>query len=395
MRKKFLLSLLLAFMLVGCGSTSTSSDGGDDSHSDDENYDDNYNSTNTSSSITVHNQGVACSVCHGPNGREDYLLSAGTVFNQLNTSSANQAASGYSLQALLSTGQKITYRIKTKRGSGNSYVKSSDAPALTSAYDFTGQVVDNTFTVVNASATNSHNTRTHLDCNSCHTETGTNSAPGRITSFAGATAGSTGTGTSTTSTVTAGVFQADVLPIIVANCSTTACHAGGTTGTVLYSSDGNVTASYNNIVADVNTTSPDNSLLLTKAIGTSHSGGTILVTSETRYTTIRAWIAGGAALGTVTGTTATAPTTSTYSGNVATILTNKCNACHSSTSGRTFLVGNYTSVVAQVNTTTPTSSALLQKATNTISHNGGTVFTATSQDYLDIKKWIELGAQNN
>jgi len=96
------------------------------------------------------------------------------------------------------------------------------------------------------------------------------------------------------------------------------------------------------------------------------------------------------------------PTTTTvvkksFASDILPILNNKCKACHGS-SGR-FTITNsaspYNGVKAFVNNANATSSRLLQKASQTISHGGGIVIATTSSEYVTIRDWISEGANNN
>jgi hypothetical protein len=180
MKTKLLLGLIGIMFLSGCGSDSTTVGSSITSQTtDDDNEENDDDDSITSYSVISHNQGSACLACHaapadGADGK-DYL-SGGTVYTQIDGSSSDTYANGYIIRALLDTGLTIDYN--DGRGTGNSY---SDNSALSSDYSFTAQVLDSNGNIVNQSATNSHTTSSNLNCNSCHTVSGDNGAPGRIT----------------------------------------------------------------------------------------------------------------------------------------------------------------------------------------------------------------------
>ena len=112
----------------------------------------------------------------------------------------------------------------------------------------------------------------------------------------------------------------------------------------------------------------------------------------------------------------TQPTTQTVSfvNNVYPILQQKCQNCHksggyASTQGSKLIFNSsseaYTAITqgqpatqgytSFINKNSPSTSLLLKKATNSISHGGGQVFKTTSQEYQTILNWIQQGAQNN
>ncbi|WP_457747128.1 hypothetical protein [Sulfurimonas sp.] len=252
MKKELFLSMLVAFALVGCGGDISSGE-----------------------STLYHNQGSACLSCHNApaiaaEGRSFY--SGATVYTELNATAATQYASGYSLKAVLSNGIVVNFGLG--RGTGN--FNSIDSRLL--SYLFTTELVDANGTVVSSSATNSHGP-TQLDCNSCHTAVGINGAPGRI-------APPTITAPSNAQALS---FATDVMPILTASCK--GCH--GTNGRYTVTT---AAATYTNIGTfnGIDTVTPTNSLLLTKASGVNHGGGTVLGTTTVGYMTIRNWIMQGA-----------------------------------------------------------------------------------------------------
>ena len=329
MKKELLLSLLVAFMLVGCGETTTiDSDGDGDSNSqryegnsdddsrgsyssDDDRESDNESNENEdegdenegdennsgSSSISYHNQGSSCMSCHTyPASRADgkSFYSGLTVYTALDATSSAQYVKVYSLRALLSNGQYVNF--SSGRGTGN--FNSRDSRLL--SYNYTAQVVDSSGKVVNSSTSNSH-TASRLNCNSCHTSVGLNGASGRVTS-ATASTDSTQTPTPATPVTSTPVtstpvtsqasglsFTTDVMPLLEADCKR--CHGNSGNFSITTAS-----GTYSNISSfgGVNTSTPTSSKILTKSIGIGHGGGALWSTNSSSYITLKDWITQGA-----------------------------------------------------------------------------------------------------
>jgi mono/diheme cytochrome c family protein len=250
-----------------------------------------------------HNQGVSCATCHSTSAATNYgddsssndevFDSGATIYTSLTAANndAAKAAYGYSLRLLLNDGTTVSYRI----GNGTGNVNATFNAGITS---YTAQVINTRGEVVNSSSTNSHDA-SRFDCNSCHTATGANGAPGRITSFqytlpiittptvdtnatvadTNTTTLPTDTNTTTTPTTASVSFSSNVLPILQTNCQ--GCH--GNYGT------------YDGVIPFVDTTNAANSALLMKATNTTvHGGGALFNTTSTEYVTIRDWISQGA-----------------------------------------------------------------------------------------------------
>lgn len=85
------------------------------------------------------------------------------------------------------------------------------------------------------------------------------------------------------------LFATDVMPVFNANCKN--CHGNSGKFTVTTAS-----GTYSNLMSNsfINTANPSNSVILLRASGTGHGGGTILPTGSTGYNTIKAWISEGA-----------------------------------------------------------------------------------------------------
>jgi len=95
--------------------------------------------------------------------------------------------------------------------------------------------------------------------------------------------------TPTPPTPTGTMFSTDVMPVFEANCK--GCHGNKGNFTVTTAN-----GTYNNLMNNgfINTNSPSNSIILQRASGSGHGGGTILPTGSTGYNTIKAWISEGA-----------------------------------------------------------------------------------------------------
>ena len=105
---------------------------------------------------------------------------------------------------------------------------------------------------------------------------------------------------------------------------------------------------------------------------------------------------------TTTPTTPTIPASASLSTDVMPILEAKCKSCHGSTSRRTFKVmATATDTLTNLTTNslldlvTASNSRLLQKGSDTVSHDGGRVIATTSVEYQTIEQWIAAGASNN
>ena len=233
-------------------------------------------SKGSSNSGGGHNEGKNCLGCHS-------FASAGTVFNSLHAANNTPGAAGYRIK--LSTGTVYN----SARGTGNS--RTSSFPSG----KFTAQVMDPNGNVVNSSADMSHD-GSRRACNSCHTASGNNGAPGRITSkrlstttptTTPTTAAPTGTNCTNTnggSSTVAVSFSSNVLPILKAKCKS--CHGSNGRFTVT-----SANATYANISSLKGSASAGGQYLLNKSSNTiGHGGGQVISTGSAEYTTIKAWV---------------------------------------------------------------------------------------------------------
>jgi hypothetical protein len=86
------------------------------------------------------------------------------------------------------------------------------------------------------------------------------------------------------------IFENYVYPILETNCQS--CHSkGGEAATTRFALTWDAKADRAMVVALVYPDYPDGSLLLQRATGNQHSGGSILAADSVEYLTIRNWIA--------------------------------------------------------------------------------------------------------
>ena len=217
-----------------------------------------------SSATGIHNQGIACSQCHS-------FASGATVFTRLNAPNKSAGAVGYKIQL----GGSYVYN--SGRGSGNSNL------ARYSGGKFTANVIDTNGNIVNSSANMSHDA-SRLDCNRCHTASGSNGAPGRIVNKRIATTTVVPASVNTTACVS---FSKNIMPILLAKCKT--CH--GSNGRF---SIGSTNATYANIGALKSPITTAAQYLINKGSNQiNHGGGSVIPANSNEYKTIKAWITEG------------------------------------------------------------------------------------------------------
>ena len=159
---KHLLAMLVTIMLMnGCGATdsSSSSDSSDSSSSSDD-------------IAGNHNQGKDCIECHSN------FTAAGTIFTKLNAVDKEDSAGAFNHTLKLALEEGTDMILTKGYGSGNAYTTTN----TNTVGRFTAEVLDATGKVVNSSNAFSHD-GDMLRCNRCHTGSGVNGAPGRITNF--------------------------------------------------------------------------------------------------------------------------------------------------------------------------------------------------------------------
>jgi len=223
----------------------------------------NRESSSHGSSNRSHNEGKNCLTCHS-------FASAGTVFHSLHAANNTNGASGYRIK--LSAG--IVY--DSARGTGNS--RTSSFPNT----KFTAQVMNPSGNIVNSSADMSHD-GSRRACNSCHSASGNNGAPGRITSKH-LTPKTPNTPIITTPTTSCVSFNKNVLPILTNKCKN--CH--GANGRFEVST---ANTTYANISALKESAKTGGQYLLDKSSNTiGHAGGEVIAKGSAEYTTIKAWI---------------------------------------------------------------------------------------------------------
>jgi len=241
-------SFMIAILLTGCNTSTLSTKGSNSTLS----------TKGSNSSGNGHNEGSNCLNCHN-------FASAGTVFNNLHADNNTQGAAGYRIK--LSTG--IVY--ESARGTGNSL--SYNFPNG----KFTAQVMDPNGNIVNSSANLSHD-NSRRACNSCHTASGNNGAPGRITNK------HLTASIPTTKVATSVSFNNTILPILTTKCKS--CH--GSNGRFRVTS---ANATYANISSLKSSASAGGQYLLDKSSNTiGHGGGQVISGGSAEYTTIKAWV---------------------------------------------------------------------------------------------------------
>lgn len=330
MKTNIVISLFAVMLLVGCGEDAILSSSNDDTDSNTSvEVKETVEATQTSE-VDFHHQGELCLNCHTSSGSlssqylsdaydddnddddnendesdeldsDDMFTSGATVYTAIDGTLSSTFATGYRIRLVLeNTDEVITYSID--EGDGNSYTEYSN-----SINNYTAQVVNSNNEVVNSSVLNSHGVD-RLDCNRCHSATGSEGAPGRITSYDYYATNSvdttevnttttntdlnstTLTDTNTTVAITAAVsFATDVMSALTSKC--VGCHGSNGNFTITDSA-----STYTNITVNdfVNTTSVDSSALLVKSSGGDGVHLPILTTNSTEYLTLKEWITEGA-----------------------------------------------------------------------------------------------------
>jgi len=126
-------------------------------------------------------QGQACIQCHNSEEGQNIVGFGGTLFSYIHTPNAKyyQDLSSYKVTITRESGSSITATTRAA-GSEIGHNNFSSTTNIGTNINFTAYIKDSNGDVVNQSGTNTHNSSTHADCNSCHTKDGTNSAPGRV-----------------------------------------------------------------------------------------------------------------------------------------------------------------------------------------------------------------------
>jgi hypothetical protein len=225
------------------------------------------------------------------------------------------------------------------------------------------------------------------------------------------------------------------------------CHASGAAaGNTRYVISGGLDADYRVAKQLVNTSDPKSSVLLRKASGNGHAGGTTYPAGSAKYKTLLQWIEGGAIKGSSGGlepkpTPAPAPSPTPDGGKpkpkpkpkfehapesevpantvelpdlleptptasltdfdptISQILQARCGSCHAADAfagkGAFGLHGDptydYETILALVDLDSADASVLLVKARGE-DHGGGATLTVDSDDYQALLAWIEAGA---
>ncbi|EDP73725.1 probable S-layer related protein (Precursor) [Hydrogenivirga sp. 128-5-R1-1] len=334
----------------------------------------NENGENGEHTVGIHYQGVSCAQCHdaskiGQNYNGEALEHAfkigGTIFNDLQApdKNTNKAAAYYWVKLSLENGN--VFKSMVGRGTGNFWSNAN----IPDGVKFKVEVLDKDGNVVNSTNGYTHD-NTRLDCNSCHTSSGANGAPGRIVNY-------NYYGNSSNNN------QANI---------------GNTTGNQNNTQTGN-SQSGNNSTNTGSSTQTNSGTSNSAGNNQTNKGGTSQNNGNNPQSS-----------GNNTAST-TQPNSQTvsFSKNVYPILKNNCQSCHGATSGSGNLrIGNdatttYNNLMtttpaaggSYIDTANPSTSLLLQKATNSVPHGGGQRFSPSSQEYQTILNWIQQGANNN
>ncbi len=324
--------------------------------------------------LGIHYQGVSCAQCHdaskiGKNYNGEALEHAfkigGTIFNDLQApdKDTNKAAAYYWVKLSLENGN--VFKSMVGRGTGNFWSNAN----IPDGVKFKVEVLDRNGNVVNSTNGYTHD-NTRLDCNRCHTSSGANGAPGRIVNYN---------------------YYGN-------SSNNNQVNTGNTTGNQNNPQAGNGQGGNNSTNTGSNTqtnsgTSNSAGNNQTNKGGTSQNNGNNTQSSGNN----------------TASTTQPNSQTVSFSKNVYPILKNNCQSCHGATSGSGNLrIGNdvittynnlmtTTPVVggSYIDTANPSTSLLLQKATNSIPHGGGQRFSSSSPEYQTILNWIQQGANNN
>jgi len=286
MKKILYSSLFVVALLSGCGTLVETGETDDDIESNDRDREELFDESD--SSIEQHNAGTSCLSCHGgsANGAEEkYFRSGVTLYSSLNSSTP---IDGYSVSLVMqNTSDTIKYKSGRGLGNANSGLYDTRLDGYTASH-FTVKLLNSQGAIVGSSGSDTHDT-SRLDCNSCHSATGTNGAPGRVTP--NMSLGTTPVVVSPPTSLPSGTlsFANNVLPILNTQCAS--CH--GTSGNFSITTS---TTAYSGVTPFINTTSPTSSVLLQKGTGVvGHGGGNQLGgTTSVNYITIRDWITQGA-----------------------------------------------------------------------------------------------------
>lgn len=192
----------------------------------------------------------------------------------------------------------------------------------------------------------------------------------------------------------------EAVAILAPRCS--GCHATQSTGWRVSANMASTASDYQVTLPKVDVNAPASSLLLTKASGQAHGGGTVIAATSAEYAGLRAWIAAGAKYDTRPAGTPPPPppgppANPTYVRDIEPVLAS-CVGCHVRvgdyplSQGLTQDSADYQSTLRQVNLTTPASSRLLRRPTSTNDHPVK-VFDTTSLQYQTLLRWIQQGAK--
>ncbi|MDF1881446.1 hypothetical protein JHD50_09060 [Sulfurimonas sp. MAG313] len=132
---------------------------------------------------TLPVQGQSCLVCHNKEGEGDLIRFGGTLSSYINTADKKyyQDLKNYTVNVVGNMGSDFKAKVYpfTSTVGHNNFYQSLDRDFFIGEL-FTVYIKDMNGKIINQSATNSHTSEIHKDCNRCHTRDGLNNAPGRV-----------------------------------------------------------------------------------------------------------------------------------------------------------------------------------------------------------------------
>jgi cytochrome c5 len=186
-------------------------------------------------------------------------------------------------------------------------------------------------------------------------------------------------------------FQQQILPIFVSNCAMSGCHDATSR------KEGLILTSYSGVISGgIRAGNPANSKIY-KVITTTDPGDRMpqpprSPLSQDQINLINKWILQGAKNNSCVN--ASCDTTNvTFSASIKSLISNKCQGCHSSSNaGGGYDFTGYESVKARVNDGKLWGSVNHVSGYSAMPKNGNKLSTC---ELTKIKKWIDAGAPNN
>jgi uncharacterized membrane protein len=182
-------------------------------------------------------------------------------------------------------------------------------------------------------------------------------------------------------------FQQQVLPIFVSNCAMSGCHDNAS------HKEGITTTSYSSIMAGgIRAGNPGSSKLYSVIANGSMPPRPYSKLTQDQINTINKWITQGAKNNSCVSATCDTANVK-YSTSVKSIISNKCQGCHSASSpGGGYDLSTYTGMKAVVNNGRLWGSINFTAGFSGMPKGGSKL---SSCELATIKKWIDAGAPNN